>query len=244
MQIEELTSPEFRELSQRIKGVILPVGSIEAHGPHLPLGTDLFTIYEICKRVIKKVEVFLAPPLYFGLCRSTRDIPGTLSLRGESLKGLLFDLLESLYRQGLRSFVILSGHAGGTHNAFLVDTAETFIEKFPSSRFFVADIISLLKDILRELGIPERDSHAGEWETSLMLYLRGELVKPLDLAFEDYPAFPKFQIVKNKELYWASGIWGNPLKASSEKGQIISERLISKLVKHLTEFLNNHSPSD
>ncbi len=243
MQIEELTSPEFKELSQRIKGVIVPVGSIEAHGPHLPLGTDLFTIYEICKRVIKKVEVFLAPPLYFGLCRSTKDIPGTLTLRGETLKAFLLDLLESLYRQGLRSFIILSGHAGGTHNAFIVDTAETFIERYPSSRFFVADIISLLKDILRELDIPEKDSHAGEWETSLMLYLKGELVKSLDLAFEDYPTFPRYQIVKNKELYWASGIWGNPLKTSLEKGQMLSEKLISKLVELLSEFLNHHSLS-
>lgn len=239
MQIEELTSYEFEELSKRIKGVILPVGSIEAHGPHLPLGTDLFTIYEICKRVIKRIEVFLAPPLYFGLCRSTRDIPGTLSLRGETLKSLLFDLLESFYRQGLRKFIILSGHAGGTHNAFIIDTAEQFIEKYPQTRFFVADIINLLKDTLKELGIPENDSHAGEWETSLILYLKNELVKPLDKAFEDYPAFPKYQVVPEKKLFWASGIWGNPLKATPEKGKIITEQLIIKLTKLLSQFLSS-----
>ncbi|BAU22800.1 creatinine amidohydrolase [Caldimicrobium thiodismutans] len=239
MQIEELTSYEFEELSKRIKGVILPVGSIEAHGPHLPLGTDLFTIYEICKRVIKRIEVFLAPPLYFGLCRSTRDIPGTLSLRGETLKSLLFDLLESFYRQGLRKFIILSGHAGGTHNAFIIDTAEQFIEKYPQTRFFVADIINLLKDTLKELGIPENDSHAGEWETSLILYLKNELVKPLDKAFEDYPAFPKYQVVPEKKLFWASGIWGNPLKATPEKGKIITEQLIIKLTELLSQFLSS-----
>lgn len=238
MQIEELTSYEFEGLSKKIKGVILPIGSIEAHGPHLPLGTDLFTIYEICKRLIQRIEVFLAPPLYFGLCRSTRDIPGTLSLRGETLKSLLFDLLESFYRQGLRRFIILSGHAGGTHNAFIVDTAEIFLEKYPQTHFFVADIINLLKDTLKELGIPESDSHAGEWETSLMLYLKKELVKPLDQAFEDYPAFPKYYVVSEKKRFWSSGIWGNPLQATPEKGKIITERLITKLIALLTQFLN------
>ncbi len=237
MQIEELTSEEFKNLRETIKSVIIPVGSIEAHGPHLPLGTDLFTIYEISKRLVKEIKIFLSPPIYFGLCRSTRDLPGTITIRGETLKNLLLDLLESFYQQGLRNFVILSGHAGGTHNAYLIDTAEAFLEKYGDARFFVADIIKLLKEILQELGIPERDSHAGEWETSLMMYLKEELVRDVSRAFEDYPSFPKFLILKEKEKYWPSGIWGNPLKASKEKGKVLTERLLQKLKELLRDFI-------
>ncbi len=237
MQIEELTSEEFKNLRETIKSVIIPIGSIEAHGPHLPLGTDLFTIYEISKRLIKDVKIFLSPPIYFGLCRSTKNLPGTITLRGETLKILLLDLFESFYFQGLRNFIVLSGHAGGTHNAYLIDAAETFLEKYEEARFLVADIIKLLKDILKELGIPEEDSHAGEWETSLMLYLKNELVRDLSLAFEDYPQFPKFWVVRDKEKYWPSGIWGNPLKASKEKGKLLSERLLQKLKTLLLDFI-------
>lgn len=229
MRIEELTSEEFQTLLSKVKGVIIPIGSIEAHGPHLPLGTDLYTIYEICQILVKEVDFLLAPPLYYGLCRSTKDIPGTLSLRGETLKALILDLLESFKKHGISTFAILSGHAGGTHNAFLIDAAETFLEKYPETKFLVADIISLLKDILKDLNIPPEDSHAGEWETSLMLYLKRDLVKNLERAFEDYPKFPKFQVVSKKEIYWSSGIWGNPQKASYERGKTLTERLIKRL---------------
>jgi len=236
MQLENLTSEEFEALRKEIKTVIIPVGVIESHGPHLPLGTDVFTIYETCKLLVKEVKTFLAPPLFYGLCRSTKHLPGTLTLRGETLKNLLFDLLESLYFQGMRRFVILSGHAGGTHNAFLIDTAEAFLEKYKDARFIVADILKLLKESLKDFGIPESDSHAGEWETSLMLYLKGELVKSLDKAFEDYPTFPKYQVVREKEKYWASGIWGNPHQASFEKGKLLTFALLAKLKDLLREL--------
>lgn len=236
MLMEEMTSEEFQMSLSQVKGVIIPVGSIEAHGPHLPLATDLYTIYEISKKLIKEVNFYLAPPLYYGLCRSTRELPGTISIRGETLKALLLDLLEGFHRQGLKRFVILSGHAGGTHNSYLIDTAEAFLEKDPSTKFFVADIVALLKDILEEFGIPERDSHAGEWETSLLLYLKGSLVKNLEKSFEDYPTFPKYQVVSNKKIYWSSGIWGNPKRASIELGRALTEKLLLKLKTLLERF--------
>lgn len=236
MQIEELSSEEFNSLSSKVKGVILPIGSIEAHGPHLPLGTDLFTIYEICKKLVKEVNYLLAPPIFYGLCRSTKDIPGTLSIRGETLKALIMDILDAFTKQGISKFVILSGHAGGTHNAYLIDAAESFLDKIPSTKFIVTDIFALLKDILKELNIPERDSHAGEWETSLMLFLKGDLVKNLEESFEDYPKFPKYYVISTKNFYWNSGIWGNPKKASYEKGKLLTEKLLFKLKKLLEEF--------
>lgn len=234
MLMEYLTSKEFEELKNEIKTVIIPVGSIEAHGPHLPLATDLYTIYEVCKLVAKKIKVLVAPPLYYGLCRSTKGLSGTLSIKGEILKALLLNLLSEFYQHGFRNFLILSGHAGGTHKAYLIDTAETFIEMYKEAKFFVAEIYELLKPVLEELKIPENDSHAGEWETSLILYFKPELVK--EGAFEDYPKFPKFRVVTDKKKYWSSGVWGNPLKASKEKGKILAEKLVEILVKEIKDF--------
>jgi len=231
MLMEEITSKEFEEIKKETKTVIIPVGSIEAHGPHLPLATDLYTIYEVCKLVANKIKVLIAPPLYYGLCRSTKPLPGTLSIKGEILKTFLLNVLSEFYRQGFKNFFILSGHAGGTHKAYLIDTAETFIETHRETKFFVADIYQLLKPVLEELKIPEKDSHAGEWEASLILYFKPELVK--EGAFEDYPNFPKFRVVAEKEKYWSSGIWGNPLKATKEKGKILAEKLAQILIKEI-----------
>lgn len=231
MLMESISAYEFEKLKEQTKTVIIPVGSIEAHGKHLPLATDLYTIYEVCKLLVEKVKVVIAPPLYYGLCRSTRPLSGTLSLKGEVLKSFLLNIISEFYCQGFRIFFILSGHAGGTHTAYLIDTAETFIEMHKDAKFFVANIYDLLTPILKELNIPENDSHAGEWETSLLLYLKPELVK--EGAFEDYPKFPKFRVVAEKEKYWSSGIWGNPLKASKEKGKILVEELIKILVQEI-----------
>lgn len=233
MLIESITSEEFSLLREKIKGVIIPIGSVEAHGPHLPLATDLYTIYEISKKLVERIPFFVAPPIYYGLCRSTRDLPGTLSIRGETLKALLLDVMESLYRQGLSHFIILSGHAGGTHNGYLIDAAETFVEKYKDSNILVADIAKLIREISGDLAISDRDSHAGDWETSLMLYLKPDTVKNLDRAFEDYPTFPKYKIVRDKIVYWPSGIWGNPQRASLERGKVMVEKLIEVLVNLL-----------
>ncbi len=236
MIIEEMSSVEFEEaIKSGIKTVLIPVGSVEAHGPHLPLSTDLYTIYEVCKEVARKAKVMVAPPLYYGLCRSTRNIPGTISIKGEILKALLLNILSEFYRWGLRNFFILSGHAGGTHGAYLLDAAETFIESHKDARLFVADIIKLLAPFLKELNIPPEDSHAGEWETSMIMYLKPELVKTG--GFEDYPRFPKFRVVYEKEKYWSSGIWGNPLTASPEKGKVLTEKLVTFLVEEVKKFL-------
>ncbi|PMP69191.1 MAG: creatininase [Thermodesulfobacterium geofontis] len=234
MLMEYLTSKEFEKLKKETKTVIIPIGSIEAHGPHLPLATDLYTIYEICKLVAQKIKVLVAPPLYYGLCRSTKPLAGTISIKGEILKTLLLNIISEFYRQGFRNFFILSGHAGGTHKAYLIDTAETFIEMHDDAKFFVADIYQLLKPVLEELKIFENDSHAGEWETSLILYFKPELVK--EGAFEDYPNFPKFRVVADKKKYWSSGIWGNPLKASKEKGKFLANKLVEILVKEIKDL--------
>lgn len=231
MLMEELSAKEFNYLKEKTKTVIIPVGSIEAHGPHLPLATDLYTIYEICKLVCKKINVLVAPPIYYGVCRSTKNIPGTISIKGETLKSLVLDIISEFYQQGFRNFFILSGHAGTTHYAYLIDAAERFIEVNKDAKFFVANIYQLLAPFLKEMNISEQDSHAGEWETSLILYLKPDLVK--EGAFEDYPNFPKFMIIAEKEKYWSSGIWGNPLKASKNKGQILANKLVEILVNYL-----------
>jgi len=234
MLMEEITSEEFERLKEKVKTVIIPVGSIEAHGPHLPLATDLYTIYEVCKVIAQKIPVLVAPPVYYGLCRSTKPLPGTLSIKGEVLKALLLNIISEFYRQGFKNFFILSGHAGGTHNAYLIDSAETFVEAHPDTRFFVADIYKLLIPFLKELKIPENDSHAGEWEASFILYFKPHLVK--GKGFEDYPRFPRFRVVAEKEKYWSSGIWGNPLKASKEKGKILVEKLVNFLIEEIKKL--------
>ncbi len=243
MLITELTMPEFEEGLKKTRTIVLPFGSVEEHGKHLPLGTDTIQMFELALLASQKRPLFVGPPVYYGLCRSTREHPGTITIQGETLKNLALDILSSYYEQGLRHFLILSGHAGGTHLAFLIDAGENFIYEKKEAKVAVASILDLLRESALDLLETENDSHAGEFETSLMLYFHPNLVK--GTSPEEYPSFPKPILVKDKRRFWPGGVWGDPSKASLEKGRLFAERLSKAIVK-LAEKLEHfqEAPND
>ncbi len=229
MLVAELTMEEFEAGLKKTRTIVLPFGSIEEHGPHLPLGTDTLQMYELAKLAALKRPLFVGPPVFYGLCRSTSEHPGTITIKGETLKRLTLDLLTSYFRQGLRNFLILSGHAGGTHLAYLIDAGEEFLTREKEAKIAVASILDLLALYAPELLETRGDSHAGEFETSLMQYFNPGLVK--GTAKEEYPSFPKPILVRNKRKFWPGGVWGNPAVASAEKGRLFAERLAEGIVK-------------
>lgn len=234
MIIEEISSQDFLAGLEKTRTVLIPVGATEGHGAHLPLGTDSFQAIDVCSRLAERRTIFVAPPILYGVCRSTSQHHGTLSIRTETLKSLLVDIIEALYRQGLRNFIVLSGHAGGTHNATLLDAGERLMALLPEAKIAVATEYDLAVDEGKGLIETPGDSHAGEIEASRMLATRPHLVKKG--ATEDYPDFPKHILVRNKLKYWPSGVWGNPGKASAEKGKQIEELVVGALERLVVEL--------
>ncbi len=219
---EDLSMPEFEAAREESRLVILPVGSVEEHGPHLPLGTDTCHAIEVAHRAAALRPVLVAPPLYYGICRSTREHPGTISLSGDTLRGLIRDLGREFYRQGLRRLIFISGHAGGTHMCALVEAGETLLTEFADLRLAVVNILELLREVLADrpdLVMTKGDSHAGEVETAIMLAAYPQLVK--GSAPAEWPGFPKFELVRDKRRYWPGGVWGDPGPASAQKGEAI-----------------------
>jgi len=219
---QDLTMPEFEASRDKGKTVILPVGSVEEHGPHLPLGTDTFHALELARRVAQERAVLVAPPLFYGVCRSTREHPGTVSLAGDTLRALVRDLGREFYRQGFSNLVILSGHAGGTHMAALLEAGEALLEELPEIRVAVVNILDLLREVLTDnpqLVSTKGDAHAGEVETALMLAAYPPLVQ--GTAPAEWPAFPKYILVRDKRRYWPGGVWGDPSQASAAQGEEI-----------------------
>jgi len=229
MIITDLNMEEFTEGLRQTQTIVLPFGSVEEHGKHLPLGTDTYQMFEIAKLAAQKRPLFVGPPVFYGLCRSTREHPGTISIKGQTLRALTLDLLEAYFQQGLRNFLVLSGHAGGTHLAFLIDAGEEFIEKYKGAKVAVASILDLLRSAAQDLLETPQDSHAGEFETSLMLHFYPRLVK--GTSPEEYPRFPRPFLVRNKRRFWPGGVWGDPRKASPKKGKKFAQRLAEAIVQ-------------
>ncbi len=228
MILENITMEDFKRHLKKTKTVIFPFGTVEEHGKHLPLNTDTLIVYEILKRLIKKRKVFLAPPVYYGVCTSTNQHPGTISISAETLRRLTYDLVKDAYNKGLRNFILISGHGGGLHMYAIKEVAEVLIEELKGAKIAVISPYDVLRKELSELAETPNDSHAGEIETSLVLALAPELVK--GRSKEEYPKMPKPFVVKNKLRYWRGGVWGDPGKASREKGEEAIRLIIQKVV--------------
>lgn len=237
MIIEHLNISSFKEGLDTSKTVIIPFGSVEEHGIHLPIGTDTIHVYELSMLVSRLYPVFVTPPLWYGLCRSTSQHPGTIGIKGSTLRAITMDVVESCYAQGFRNFVLISGHAGGTHMAFIADAGEELLQRHCDINVAVLTVLDLVAKIADGIVETEGDSHAGEVETSLMLHLRNEYVK--EGGEREFPSFPKHILARNKLRYWPGGVWGDPQKASQKKGEIILQReaeALVEIIKSLEQF--------
>jgi creatinine amidohydrolase len=217
-----MTMPDVEAARDQGRTVILPVGALEEHGPHLPLGTDAFHALEVARRVAQLHPVLIAPPLFYGVCRSTREHPGTVSISGDTLRALVKDLGREFYRQGFSNLVIISGHAGGTHMAAILEAGEALLEELPGAGLAVVNILDLLREVLGEnphLVRTQGDAHAGEVETALMLAAYPQTVK--GTAPAEWPAFPRYILVRDKRRYWPGGVWGDPSRATAAQGEEI-----------------------
>ncbi len=232
MILEELTMTEFKNHLRRTQTIIFPFGTVEEHGRHLPLHTDTLIVNEILKRAVKKRKVFLAPPVHYGVCTTTSKHPGTISITPEALRKFTTDIVKDAFQKGLRNFILISGHGGGLHMSALREVAEILIEELDGIKVAVFSPYDILFSELSSLTDTPDDSHAGELETSLVLSLAPGLVK--GRSQEEYPKFPKPFVVKDKLKYWRGGVWGNPAKATREKG----ERAIRLIVKKIIDIID------
>jgi creatinine amidohydrolase len=227
--IEEMTMAEFEEGISATRTMLIPFGSVEEHGPHLPLSTDTIQAYEVGKKVACRVPLFVAPPLHYGNCRSTSCHPGTISITTDTLKHFLKDIVRSSYRQGLRNFIILTGHAGGSHGMALQDAGEELIMEFSDIKIAVLVEFELAQKAAQGVIETEEDRHAGEIETSRIMHSHPHLVK--GTGREEYPEFPTSMLVRDKRKYWPNGVWGNPEKASAGKGKLLEDMVVARVVK-------------
>jgi creatinine amidohydrolase len=238
MIIEELTMNEFAAGLARTRTVLVPFGATEEHGPHLPLATDTLHAVEVGRKLAERRPIFIAPPIPYGVCRSSSDHPGTLSIRSATLRALAMDVVEALYRQGLRHFVLLTGHAGGTHLSTLIDAGEELLQRHTDLHIAVLTEYMLASREGKGLIETEGDSHAGEIETSRLLHSHPHLVK--GTAEREFPTFPTGILVRNKRKYWVNGVWGDPGKASAEKGAKL-EALVLDALERLVEELEGQA---
>ena len=185
--MERMTSPQVERLAGLADLALLPVAPPEAHGPHLPLGTDSIAASELCGRAARElaargVECLIAPLLSYCVAEVAAPFPGTISVRSEVVAALVAEICRGLARSGFGRTLVVSGHAEEENLVALragAEQASAGETRARVSRWY-GDALPQLLHLLTE-DHPQYDIHAGEWETALVLLRTPELVDRMAL---------------------------------------------------------------
>lgn len=237
-----MTWPEVRAaLDGGRDTVIVPFGAVEQHGRHLPLGTDALFGDEAGRRVAERLDAFVAPTVRIGCSWHHLEFAGTLSLEDETFHAVVADLVRSLARHGFGRIVLLPTHGG---NFAPLGAAVERLGPIEGVNVIAISDLSVLIEaafgVGAELGVsPERGgAHGGEWETSMVLALRPELVH-MDRAEPGYVG--DFQegvatfFEKGAHAIDPNGVFGDPRGATPEAGAKYLDRLTELVVRAIDE---------
>jgi creatinine amidohydrolase len=176
-KMEELTSPQFAKAVELAGGVcIIPIGIIEKHGPHLPLGTDLFEARETATEAAKKEYAIVFPPYFTGQIFEAKHQPGTVAYSNELMWKMLEETCSELSRNGLKKIVLLNGHGGSTNFLHFFCQSQLASKKDYIVVMFEGDTNPDYEKEIQSLKKAKLDGHAGEEETAMMSYIRPDLV--------------------------------------------------------------------
>lgn len=247
---EEFTWPEIKVAVAANRVAVLPVGTIEQHGPHLPLVTDVLTATEMSRRAVAAIagEAVLLPSVYYAFNEHHMDFPGTIAVRGETFIQYVTDIGTSLAHHGFKKILIVNGH--GSNVPFL-DIAARNVTNHSNAICAMVPWWSLVPKPLiaelRESAFPGGMAHGCELETSALLHLAGDLVQ-MEHAAPDFPA------QRSEYFYWdlerpspvffqeffsrysRTGTLGDPTKATAEKGRRFVEAVVEQLILVIREL--------
>lgn len=228
---------DSRTLERRVREnpiVIVPVGALEAHGPHLPLGADQLQAESTADALASRLGALVAPTVPYGNCAGTRPFPGTVSLSLGTLARLVHELLEELARTGFRRILVLSGHAAQGHMAALREGADEAVRAVPALQVVVLSDYDFVYELRGQLS-PTNDGHGGLLETSRVLSMRPDLVGA-DRPKVEY-RYSRFRVGDPTVEEWPESVIGDTASASSELGARVQAHVLDRLEATVRELL-------
>jgi creatinine amidohydrolase len=248
----ELTWPEAGRRLREAPLVILPFGpAAKEHGPHLPLNADARVMEHLCEQAVQALPVVSAPPILHGWLPAFRQLPGTEVSDSTVFIRYVDEVARSLVRHGARRVVFLNTSISKAGGLPLSIVARDLREQTGTPTLVVSwdDLETPEIDALRE---EKRGTHAGEIETSIHLFLQPELVR-MDKAVadygregvKDYPGYQPGLFSRDpKDPAWSeTGVYGDPTRATAEKGRKALAILTAQWLKALRGFAEAPLPA-
>jgi creatinine amidohydrolase len=259
----DLAPPDIQWFQERSDIVLVPIGSCEQHGAHLPLGTDTITALEVSRRAAAKADVPYSPPLWIGYSPQHMREPetgvGTITMRAGTYTQLIYEIARSLIHHGWNKLVFVNGHGSNTK---VLDPALRRI-RYETGAFvclykpYAERYIGMLEGLLENPPDETPGWHASELETSQVMAHDSDLVH-MDRAADDraqvppwlpdsfikqdgapdveFDGYQYFVFPMDHGEFSRTGVIGNPMRATPEKGEEALERFADHLVKAIDEF--------
>ena len=247
---EELTCKDFTAAVETSKKVcVLPMGCVEKHGDHLPLGTDMYSVREVAEKAAEKEPVVVFPYYPFGQISEACHVKGTIALKMDTLVTLLDEICDEIHRNGFEKIILLNFH-GGSPDYLRYFCLSGLSEKKEYVKYFIPGPAGTTEAQYKEyrelLGTNDLGPHGGALETSIMLATCPELVKMDQIKAEESVNLKRLNHLSKMGIY--TGIsWyasfphhfaGDPTPAKAEVGQMwLNERIdyFAKMFKLIKE---------
>jgi creatinine amidohydrolase len=247
---QQMRRGEIEQAAKEGGVVIVPIGSTEQHGPHLPVDTDISIVSEVAVRAAQRVDEFpvlVAPPVWSGYSPHHMVFPGTITLRFDTFINLLVDVCSSIAHHGFQKIFLLNGH-GGNHHLVAAATMQLnekgIMAASASYYFMITAELAQIRD-----SAPGGMGHACELETSVQMHLRSELVDETTIEAHPRAQLSSFfgrDLTEAGSVYYSpvatfkrpgfTGVSGDPTKASAEKGGRILEAAANKVAMFVREY--------
>ena len=253
-----LTWPEVRARAERGAVIVIPVAAIEQHGSHLPIDTDNVLVEHATEEAARRSDglILTAPMIHYGFNEHNMGFPGTINIRENVFIDFCYDVGHSFVRQGFDRIIFVNGHGS---NQMLCNLAARRIVN--TTRALAAAVAHWAMareavDRMRESEYPGGMAHACEFETSMYMYLRPELVQKdkivrretpsrlNDFIYDDLFGSGPVHMVNRWSRVTQTGVEGDPLLATAEKGRAFAECAISNLVTFARLFREMEVASD
>ena len=239
---EDLSTDRFPEMIKSSGGVcLLPIGVLEKHGNHLPVGTDMFTGRAVCEKASERETSLVFPYYFMGQIAEARHYAGAIAVSHRLMMDALLELCDEIHRNGFKKIIVVSSHGGNNH--FLPFFAQEMPRLNRAYNLYTIFIGNMKKEQERAIsefaGTTDLGLHAGLVETSTIMYLRPDLVRMDAQEGEEGRSLGRLEELREKGVFtgfnwyaeYPRHIAGNPGPASAELGKMIFDMLCDNLVE-------------
>ncbi|ANU26208.1 creatininase family protein [Planococcus versutus] len=229
MDMMTINLKEFKEMQKTVNTVLLPIGMIEAHGPHCALGTDVLIPREFVRRLEKERgnQILMAPEVTYGHSWGLASFPGTIDISAKAFSNYVFEICKGFYENGFNNIILFNGHGGNISSLDIVTEKLADIGVRTLTINWYVDYREDIKKIAANPG------HAGEDETSLVLAINEKYAFTEGVGSHEIPLAKRFRFKDGGATLYPEAFSGDAENATAEKGEKLYRMMMNLILKDI-----------